>query len=76
MSVQLSKTEKKALSILKISVNKKTLWGAAIDKTIKKKPKPEEVKELLKTITEQWQDNPKMMLKILGYFDLPKFLKQ
>lgn len=72
-SVRLSKVEKQAFRVIKITVNRNTVWGFAIAQVIQD-PTPEKVKELFQTICEQWQDNPEKMFKILGFFDLPKFL--
>ncbi len=75
-AIRLSKKEKQALKILKISVNENTISGISIKMQIEEKPSPEVVKSLFKTIIEQWNDNPGLMFKILGFFDLPKFLNR
>lgn len=72
-SVKLSKVEKQAFKVMKITTDRNSVWGRCIENVFNE-PTPERIKELFSAICEQWPDNPALMFEILGFFDLPKFL--
>jgi hypothetical protein len=74
-SVKLTPIEKRAFWALRVTVKPKSSWGYAIADVIEN-PKPELIKAVITEIVQQWEDNPSEMFKMMGFFDLPKFLAQ
>lgn len=73
MKIRLSKYEKQAFRVIKITCPPKSLMGVAIQNVIKA-PTTENIRSLLCSILSQGKDNPSMMVTMLGFFDLPTYI--
>lgn len=71
MNVQLSKAEKQAFKVLKLTINPKKLLGITIKEL---DPTPENIKAFLNELLQQFAGNPNATFEAVGFFDLPKFL--
>lgn len=73
MNIRLSKYEKQAFRVIKVTCPPKSLMGIAVDNVIKA-PTAENIRGLLISIFTQGKDNPPMMVAMLGFFDAPSFI--
>lgn len=73
MNIRLSKYEKQAFRVIKLTCSPTSLMGIAVNNVVKD-PTPENIRSLLMSILSQGKDNPPVMVSMLGYFDFANYI--
>lgn len=69
--MQLTKAEKQAFKVLKLTIDPKKLLGITIKQL---DPTPENIRQFLNEVLQQFAGSPAATFQAVGFFDLPKFL--
>lgn len=71
--MKLTKAEKQAFKILKLTIDPKKLLGITIAQL---DPTPENIRRFLNELLWQFEAAPAATFETVGFFDLPKFLNR